>query len=161
MPAYHPIFGHFIALKECIQALPRNTTMHVVMRLMGKQFPNGVFYVNLWPFNATMMVVFNPYIASQVEAAMLDKPAAIGDTLEIIMGGPSLMTVHGSTWKKWRSLFNPGFASGYMTGLAPVVAEEVAVFCKLLREQAAKGDMFELEEYTLRLTFDVIGRVTL
>ncbi|KAI1404871.1 cytochrome P450 [Hypoxylon fuscum] len=126
MPDYHPVFGHFIALKESIQVLPRNTVMHVV-----------------------------------VEAAFLDKPTAMCSTLEVINGGPSLMTMHESTWKQWRGLFNPGFAAGYMTGLAPAIADEVAVFCKLLRDLARKGDMFQLEEYTLRLTFDVISRVTL
>ena len=161
MPKYHAVFGHFIALKECIQALPRDATMHVVMRHMSKQFPGGVFYINLWPFNKTLIVVANPYIASQVEAASLDKPATICATMEIINGGPSLMSMHGSSWKKWRGLFNPGFAAGYITGLAPAIADEVVIFCKLLQEIARKGEVLQLEEYTLRLTFDVIGRVTL
>lgn len=161
MPKYHPIFGHFIALKECIQVLPRNTVMHVVMRQMAKQFPNGIFYLNLWPFSGTIMVVADPFVASQVEAAFLDKPASICGTLEVINGGPSLMTMHGGTWKKWRGFFNPGFAAGYMIGLAPAIADEVAVFCKLMQGLAGKGEMVKLEEYTLRMTFDVISRVTL
>ena len=161
MPKHHPIFGHFIALKECIQALPRNTTMHVVVRRMAQRFPNGVFYLNLWPFNQTLMVVADPFVASQVEAASLDKPAPMCATLDIINGGPSLQTMHGHTWKKWRALLNPGFAAGYMIGLAPAIADEVAVFCKILQERAGQGNMFRLEEYTLRLTFDIIGRVTL
>lgn len=161
MPKYHPVFGHFIALKECIQALPRNTTMHVVVQRMSRQFPNGVFYLNLWPFNQTLMVVGDPSVAAQVEAAFLDKPAAMCSVLEVINGGPSLQTMHGSTWKRWRALFNPGFAAGYMTGLAPAIADEVAVLCDLLQKRANEGKMFQLEEYTLRLTFDVIARVTL
>jgi cytochrome P450 len=161
MPKHHTVFGHFIALKECIQALPRNTTMHVVVQQMARQFSNGAFYLNLWPFNSPLLVVTTPFLASQVEAAFLDKPATICATLEIINGGPSLLTMHGNAWKKWRGLFNPGFATGYMTGLAPAIADEVAVFCELLQERARRGEMFQLEEYTLRLTFDVIGRVTL
>ncbi|KAK7745730.1 hypothetical protein SLS62_009611 [Diatrype stigma] len=161
MPRYHPIFGHFAALKECIQALPRNTTMHVVVLHMAKQFPKGIFYLNLWPFNETFMVVADPFVASQVEAASLDKPGAMCATLEVINGGPSLMTMHGSTWKKWRSLFSPGFAAGYMIGLAPAIADEAAVFCRLVQGLARKGEVVQLEEYTLRLTFDVISRVTL
>ncbi|KAI0811663.1 cytochrome P450 [Xylaria sp. FL0064] len=100
-------------------------------------------------------------LPKRLESAFLDKPAEMCDTLEIINGGPSLMTMHGSTWKQWRGLFNPGFAAGYMTQLAPAVADEVAVFCKILRNLAKKGDVAQLEEYTLRLTFDVIARVTL
>ncbi|KAH4569563.1 hypothetical protein HBI67_207770 [Parastagonospora nodorum] len=161
MPKHHPLFGHLIVLKEAIQSLPRNTVMHVVVRRIAESFPGGIFYLNLWPFNAPIMVVANPYVASQVEAAFLDKPANICDTLEIINGGPSLLTMHGSTWKKWRALFNPGFAAGYITGLSPAIAEEVAVFCKLLQDRAEKGEVFPLEEHTLRLTFDIIARVTL
>ena len=161
MPTYHPVFGHFIALKECIQALPPNSVMHVVMQLMAKQFPDGVFYIDLWPFTSTLMVVGDPFMASQVETAFLDKPAAMCSTLEVINGGPSLMTMHGPTWKKWRGLFNQGFAPGYIIGLAPAMAEEVAVFCGLLGQRARQDQVFQLEEYTLRLTFDIIGRATL
>ncbi|KAI0377024.1 cytochrome P450 [Hypomontagnella monticulosa] len=160
MPKHHPVFGHLIAVKECIRALPRNTTLHPVVHLMVKQFPSRIFYLNMWPFSKPMIVVANPSTAAQVEAAFLDKPAAMCSTLEIINGGPSLMTMHGDTWRQWRSLFNPGFAAGYMIGLAPEIAREVAVFCNLLQGLAAKDEMFQLEEYTLRLTFDVIGRVT-
>lgn len=161
MPKHHPVFGHLIALKESIQELPRDTVMHVVVRRMAESFPIGVFYLNLWPFNAPFVVIANPYVASQVEAAFLDKPTSISATLDIINGGPSLQTMYGSTWKRWRSLLNPGFASGYVTGLAPAIAEEVAVFCTLVTQQAAKDRMFALEEFTLRLTFDVIARVTM
>lgn len=161
MPAYHPVFGHLIAVKEAMRNLPRNVTTHVMVQKIANQFPKGIFYLNLWPFNKTLMVVANPYTAAQVEAAFLNKPRAITDTMEVIMGGPSLMTMHGGTWKKWRALFNPGFAPSYITGLAPAIADEVAVFCQLLRDAAMQGDMFQLEEYTLRLTFDVISQVTL
>ncbi|CAN9315173.1 unnamed protein product [Alternaria alternata] len=160
MPKHHPLFGHLIVLKEAIQSLPQNTVMHVVVRRIAQSFPGGVFYLNLWPFNAPIMVVANPYVASQIEAAFLDKPANISATLEVINGGPSLLTMYGSTWKKWRALFNPGFAAGYITGLSPAIAEEVTVFCQLLQERAQKGEVFPLEEHTLRLTFDIIARIT-
>ena len=71
MPPYHPIFGHFIALKECIQQLPRDTTMHVIVRHMAKEFPNGIFYLNLWPFNNTIMVVADPSAASKIETVKI------------------------------------------------------------------------------------------
>lgn len=161
MPTYHPVFGHFIALKDCIQALPRSSTMHLVVQFMARQFPGGIFYLNLWPFNSTLMVVADPFVASQVENALLDKPEAMCTTLEVINGGPSLMTMHGATWKKWRGVFSQGFAPGYITGLAPAMAEEVTVFCGLLRKLAGQNQVFPLEEYTLRLTFDIIARATL
>ncbi|KAI1815771.1 cytochrome P450 [Poronia punctata] len=161
MPDYHPVAGHLVALREATQSVPRDAVIHVVIQNMAKRFPKGVFYLNLWPFNKTMIVVANPFVASQVEAANLDKPHEMCDTLEVINGGPSLMSMHGATWKKWRGIFNPGFAAGYITGLAPAFAEETAVFCNLLQDRAKKGSMFQLEEHTLRLTFDIIARITL
>lgn len=162
MPTYHFIFGHLPALKKSIEAMPRNCTLHFVVRHLSRQFPNnGVWYLNLWPFHSkTLMVVANPFAASQVEGVR-DKPAAMCKTLEVINGGPSLMTMHGATWKKWRGIFALGFAPSYMIGLAPSIAEEAAVFCDLLEKQAIDGNMFLLEEFTLRLTFDAIARVTL
>jgi cytochrome P450 len=161
MPKHHPLFGHLILLKETIRTLPQNTLMSVVVRRIAESFPGGVFYLNLWPFNDPIMVVANPHVASQVEAAFLDKPANISPGIDGINDGPSLLTMHGSTWKKWRALFNPGFAPGYITGLSPSIAEEVTVLCKLLQDRAKEGEVFALEEYTLRLTFDIIALVTL
>ncbi|OCL07969.1 AflN/verA/monooxygenase [Glonium stellatum] len=161
MPEFKLIAGHFMALKECIQALPRNTTFHTVMLQLSKKFPTGIFYIDLWPFNQTLMIVATPFGASQVEGFDLPKPLNICDPLDTLTGGPSLLTMRGADWKRWRSLFNPGFSAGYMMGLAPAIADEVAVFCELLRKHASQQKPFPLEELTLRLTFDVIGAVTL
>ncbi|KAK8129115.1 hypothetical protein PG984_010223 [Apiospora sp. TS-2023a] len=168
MPPFHPVFGHLLAVKQAMQGLPRDITTHVMVRKMAKSLPDsgGNFYLNLWPFSKTLLVIANPVTAAQVEAASLDKPAFMCGTMEVINGGPSLMTMHGETWKKWRALFNPGFAPAYMTGLAPSILDEASVLCRLLRERATTkgkgvgGEMFQLEEYTLKFTFDVISRIT-
>ncbi|KAK8091447.1 cytochrome P450 [Apiospora hydei] len=160
MPPFHPVFGHFIAVKKAMQGLPLDVTMHVMVQKMARSFPSGIFYLNLWPFSKTLLVNASPVAAAQVEAAFLDKPAPMCKTMEVINGGPSLMTMHGETWKKWRALFNPGFAPAYMAGFAPSIVEEVAVLCQLLRERADQGKVFQLEEYTLKLTFDVISRIS-
>ncbi|KAK7937205.1 uncharacterized protein PG986_014073 [Apiospora aurea] len=160
MPPFHPVFGHFIAVKKAMQGLPRNVTMHVMVQRLARSFPSGIFYLNLWPFSKTLLVNANPVATAQVEAALLDKPAPMCKTMEVINGGPSLMTMHGETWKKWRALFNPGFAPAYMAGFAPSIVEEVEVLCQLLRDRAVQCKVFQLEEYTLKLTFDVISRIT-
>ncbi|KAI1165529.1 hypothetical protein F5B18DRAFT_649487 [Nemania serpens] len=118
--------------------------MHVVIRHMVKRFPKGILYLDLWLFNKTVVVVASPLAAAQVEAVFLDKPRKICDTLEIINGGPSLMTVDANTWKQWRGLFNPVFAARYITGLAPAFAEGVAVFWTLLRDRAKNGGISQI-----------------
>ena len=59
------------------------------------------------------------------------------------------------------TLFNPGFSAGYMMGLAPFIADEVAVFCGLLRERVKRKKMFKLKDLILKLTVDVIDSVIL
>lgn len=48
-----------------------------------------------------------------------------------------------------------------MIRLTGAIADEVEVFCTLLRERVKKSEVFQLEEMTLRLTMDTIGSVVL
>ncbi|KAK4175369.1 cytochrome P450 [Triangularia setosa] len=163
MPEFKLVFGHFPALKETVKNLPKNTTLHTVMMQLSKRFPSGMFYINMWPFSGTWLVVTTPSGASQCQTLSLIKPSLLTRPLEAIGGGPSLITMNGETHKRWRSLFNPGFSPGYLVGLAPMIADEVVVFCGLLRERARtkKGEVLQLEDLTLRLTVDTIGAVAL
>lgn len=128
---------------------------------LSKRFPNGMFYINMWPFSGTWLVVTTPSGAAQVQAANLDKPPVLSGPLEKLNGGPSLLTMHGDMWKRWRTLFNPGFSPAYIMALAPAVTQEVAVFNRLLRQRALEGKVFQLEDMTLKLTVDTIGAATL
>ncbi|KAK4646090.1 hypothetical protein QC761_207260 [Podospora bellae-mahoneyi] len=163
MPEFKLTSGHFLALKETVKTLPKNATLHTVMMQLSKKFPSGMFYINMWPFSGTWLVVTTPSGASQCQTLNLIKPLILTKPLETIGGGPSLITMNGETHKKWRSLFNPGFSPSYLVGLAPMIAEEVAVFCRLLREQAGNknAEVLKLEDLTLRLTVDTIGAVAL
>ncbi|CAG8974221.1 hypothetical protein HYALB_00007384 [Hymenoscyphus albidus] len=54
-------------------------------------------------------------------------------------GGEDLVTMEGSEWKTWRSVFNPGFAGGYLMTLVPGMVRDVEVLCGILVEEAKKG----------------------
>ncbi len=161
MPEFRLLAGHFGALKEVMTSLPGNATIHTVMKQLSSQFPSGMFYINMWPFNGTWLIVTTPSGASQCQALNFRKPGILSQPLEVVSGGPSLISMNGETWKRWRSLINPGFNPNYMEGLVPLIAAEVAVFCDLLRKQARQGKVFQLEEMALRLTVDTIGTVAL
>lgn len=161
MPPFSFTTGHLGTVKAASSALPRRATMHTMMRKISEKFPGGVFYINLWPFSGTWAVITSPRVASQVQALNLCKPDILRGPLDTITGGPSLMTLGGDAWKQWRNLFNPGFSPNYLLQLAPLVVEEVQVFCGLLREKAIKGSLFELEPLTLRLTVDLIASIAL
>jgi sterigmatocystin biosynthesis cytochrome P450 monooxygenase len=163
MPAYHPIAGHLKTLREVMQQFPPNCTAHVPFAHLAADFPAGMYYFDLWPFSSSLIVVSTSEGAQQIQDMEHDlrKPDEIIGPIDSISGGPSLITMHGSLWKKWRGLFNPGFAPGYMLERATDMVEEVEVFCDMLRRRAGACEMFELEDLTLRLTMDIIGRLAL
>lgn len=167
MPDFHPVFGHLRVLKVATSSLPSDTIMHNVMWKIAQQnFPGGIFYLHLWPFSRTLLVVADAYAASQVEDLDLGKGDNIVKPIETITGGPSLLTMEGAEWKRWRRLFSTGFSAGYLIGLAPAIADEVAVFRDFLIKKCrnapdGRSEVFPMEEMTVRMTFDVIGRVVL
>lgn len=161
MPPFHPIFGHLLTLKSIVDTLPENVYPHVIFRELSKSFPNGIFYIDLWPYSKPLMIVSSLSGAAQVEALDLHKPPEVFDTVDKLTGGPSLLTMHGSMWKKWRRSFSYGFSEKHVQSFAPEIAKQVAVFCELLRKHAVLGEVFQLEELTLRLTLDVIAITTL
>ncbi|KAK7740893.1 hypothetical protein SLS53_004956 [Cytospora paraplurivora] len=141
--------------------------MHKVMwNLAQQKFSGRIFYLHLWPFSRTLLVVADAYAASQVEDLGLGKGDNIVKPISTITGGPSLLTMEGSEWKRWRRLFSTGFCAGYLIGLAPAIADEMAVFRDLLIKKCrnapdGRSEVFPKEEMTVRVTFDFIGRVVL
>lgn len=162
MPPFSLITGHLSTLKKISATLPVDATIHTKIARLATWFPNGIFYVNMWPFlGRTLMVVSTPFGAFQVQEADLEKPPDLRKPLNVLTGGPSLITMHGTAWKTWRNLFNPGFSTGYMIGVVPAIVAEVEVFCNSLRRKATEGQLFQMEDLSLKLTVDVIGAVTL
>ncbi|KAK7720998.1 hypothetical protein SLS64_001291 [Diaporthe eres] len=141
--------------------------MHnVVWKIAQEFFPGGVYYLHLWPFSQTLLIVADAHMATQVEGLGLGKGDNLVKPIETITGGPSLLTMEGATWKRWRRLFSTGFSAGYLVSLAPTIADEVATFRDLLIKKChgapgGRSEAFQLEEMTVRMTFDVIGRVVL
>jgi cytochrome P450 len=108
-----------------------------------------------------LLIVTSPEAASQVENYNLGKGDELIGPFEKITGGKTLLTMESAVWKSNRAVFNPGFSPGYLIGLAPTIATEVAVFCDHLRQHATKNDLFQLEDLTMGLAFDVISAAVL
>ena len=78
-----------------------------------------------------------------------------------ITGGNDLVSQEGQTWKRWRNVFNAGFALSHLITLVPGMVEEVEIFCEKLGEHADKGEIFQVEEETTGVTSDIIGKVAM
>lgn len=72
-----------------------------------------------------------------------------------------LLTSDGQYWKRWRAVFNPGFASKNLLSLVPTFLEDIRAFTDGLRKQAETGETGIFLETGMNLTYDVIGRVVL
>lgn len=58
-------------------------------------------------------------------------------------------------------MFNPGFSAKYLLSQMDHIVEETTEFVSILREHAAKKDIFSLDELLCDFTMDIIGAVTL
>ncbi|MCJ1427413.1 hypothetical protein MMC29_005316 [Sticta canariensis] len=67
--------------------------------------------------------------------------------------------MEGPVWKRWGAILNPGFSINNIMSLVPSIIEEMTIFKNIIQAHAGNGDMFHMEELSLNLTIDIIGRV--
>lgn len=95
------------------------------------------------------------------QANQIPKDKGLRHFLQPLTGKEDLVTLEGASWKRWRTIFNPGFSANHISTLIPGMVEEVGIFKTILAKHAKKGNMFYLEEASLNLTIDIIGRVVM
>lgn len=147
-----------------------------------------VFYMDMWPISWSFIVVVNPKVVDQALGVKshrgLLKPETIKQFMQPIVsllapgltftlynmqtnanvqGGreTNLVSADGAEWKKWRSVFNPGFSASHLMTLVPGIVEDVAVFKDLMLQKGKSREIFRLEKPCTRLTLDIIGKVVL
>lgn len=84
-----------------------------------------------------------------------------GESMFPIMGGPSVLSMNGSEWRTWRTLLSPGFSATSLTEYVPFAVDSIETLVAKLKERAMDGQVFSLDDYMTRLTFDVIMKVAL
>jgi len=120
------------------------------------------FYADVWPVRDPLLYVFDPNVAQQLTVEhSTPKHPFLDEFITPITGKNSLVSSEGAEWKKWRSLLNPGFASGHLMSLVSGMVDDCVVFSGKLQAHAEKGDVFRLEEAATRLTVDIIGKVVM
>lgn len=124
-----------------------------------------VIYVDLWPVADSLVSVIDPAAAAQFTVAKsLPKHPVATEFMYPLTGNVDLVSSEGELWKKWRSRFSPGFSPRNLIALLPELIEEAQVFVDGLKSLAGKngewGPVFQLEEKTTNLTFDIIVRAS-
>jgi sterigmatocystin biosynthesis cytochrome P450 monooxygenase len=163
-PGHSKLWGHLkftAAFMNKLAAPSANVDLGIAVNVM-RDFPNGVFYADFWPFSIPILCITTPNAAIQLQQySTWPRPMDVIKPFDQICAGPSLLTMPEEEWRKWRTMFSPSFAPGYILQLAPMMAREVEVFCELLRERATTGEVAMVDPMLARLALDVVGATTL
>ncbi|KAH7007795.1 cytochrome P450 [Macrophomina phaseolina] len=157
------IFGGLLTLKKYMDMFPVDADTKYALTEMAWKSDRGGVYVDLWPFTLPILLISSPFLAAQVNVQNTNARRFPGanEGIERITGGPTMLTLPDIHWKQWRTVFNPGFSPSNILGQTSKIVRCVEIFAAKLRDRADKSLLFQLEEYTLRLTLDVIGAVAL
>ena len=98
-------------------------------------------------------------IARQISESTLLKHPNLAEVIKPIAGSKNILTAEGAMWKKWRSVFNPGFSVQQIVSQVPAIVQCTEAFVKILDQHASANRLFRLEEETTKVTIDVIGLV--
>lgn len=121
-----------------------------------------MIYLDAWPFTDPLCFITHPDVANQAtQSPSLPKHREVKRFMNPIIGEKNMVVLEGNEWKKWRSVFNPGFAASHLMSLVPEMVEHCLVFRDVLARHGDEDDMFSLEAEATKLTFDVIGKVAL
>ncbi|KAF2009336.1 cytochrome P450 [Aaosphaeria arxii CBS 175.79] len=160
-PPHHPIFGHLQAMGEISQALPKRVHPHVFAYHLQKKYNLGqVFYLDLTPVSDAMIINLSPEAGQDIaQNSGLHKHPKVGKFLDPLLGEGNMVTSDGAQWKKWRSVFNPGFALQHLMTQVPLIVDCTNIYVQNLEKQVVKGEVFRLEDEATKVTIDIIGKV--
>ena len=164
MPPWSPILGHLAVAKRVVSALPSDAHGYYLADQVRRMYPDlgPDYYLDLYPFAPSMLVVKSPEILRQVtQENPLPKHPGMTTFLKPLTDGLDLVTMEGQTWKSWRSVFNPGFSASHLMTLVPSIVDSTWTFCAILGDHSTKGDVIKLKDLTDNLTMEVIGKIVL
>lgn len=107
MPNHSLLFGHLLAIKPFVDKLPSDAHGFLTFGQMAREYPGGVFYVDVWPFAGPMLIctsVTAAIQASQKTVLATRKPTALDGWFYSIAGGPNLFTMPEDEWRPWRNI---------------------------------------------------------
>ncbi|KAI1652537.1 cytochrome P450 4V3 [Daldinia decipiens] len=168
------LFGHLPVFAAFRASHPPDVNIYEfhpwLVANVDKYFPGHkrlppVVYLDLWPVSRSLVLIFDAVAAAQcTQVKSLPKDSVMHEYMQPLTGAMDIVSTEGELWKKWRSMFNPGFSQRNLTALLPELIEEAQIFANGLKDQAGQGEewgpVFQLEKKTINLTFDIIVRAS-
>ncbi|KAL2799259.1 cytochrome P450 [Aspergillus keveii] len=123
----------------------------------------GIFYLDLWPFGPSQMVLVNPDAAELVTATesypLHDK---VRDYLTPLLGDEAIGASDGEKWKVLHLMLAPAFRPAKTKSMAGVIASLVRDLLRpALETHAESGEVFSMEKCAAQLVFGISSRVIL
>ncbi|KAI1447778.1 cytochrome P450 [Annulohypoxylon stygium] len=112
-----------------------------------------IMLVDNWPIVPPMVVVASHDVAEQISKS--------SDKFQYSAPKSSSVDRINEKWKSVRKRFNPGFAPQHLMTLLPVIIEKAMPYLQILDEFARVGNVFQFDQPTTNLTFDIIGAVAM
>lgn len=163
-------------MKSLKEGLPKDAHDTYVHRKLTMNWPTyfphqkecpPIIYLDLWPLTSQPFIyATSPEACYQLtQQTAQPRHSMFSWALFPVTGGKDLISMDIPTHRIWRSRLNPGFSSKNLLSQTPTLIEEVNIFVQQLKKQAGKdatfGDLFNLFDRTVALTFDIITRVSL
>lgn len=145
---------------------PRDTAGQIIPILLTNEYPEllaqGLICMDVWPITNPMLAVFQPDMVAQFcQSPSMPKSDLLDSIFKNFTGCQDLLCSEGDHWKRWRSVFNPGFSSKNILSFIPALIEEIEVFKETLVKNTQSDIVFPLITPATKATFDIIGRVVL
>lgn len=120
----------------------------------------GIFYVDMWPFVESQVIITDPDAAQLVLTTNpYPKHPTIEQFLRPFTGKDSIAASNGERWKYNHRMVGSGFTPTYVKPMAGMIAEQVLIFHERLRGFSESGEQFNMEEEAAKTIFDVVGKI--
>lgn len=163
-PPHNYFLGSLPAIGKVVMTQPRGAAPQTFMHCVKEYYNlSDYFYFDPWPLGPPLMAIFDVDMVNQVttRSPQIPKHPLVANFLKNFGGPGNLVSSEGAEWKKWRSAFNPGFASGYLMTTVPMIIEECQRFCMEMERYARNNQIFRMEQATTKLTVQIIGKIVL
>src|SRR5687767_13561936 len=122
MPPHNFLFGHLQFVASIVGEMPPGAHGVYIADKIRQRYPemDTAFYLDIWPVGQPYLMLIKPDLMYQLtQANQLPKDPGLQKFLKPLAGKQNLVTMEGPAWKRWRSIFNPGFSASHISSLVP------------------------------------------
>lgn len=143
---------------------PPNTAISTYYTEIARKHDlRGIFYLDLWPFGPSQMVLVHPNAAEQV-TTVENYPLhdEVSRYLTPLLGEDAIGASDGEKWKMLHRILVPAFRPSNIKAMSFVIAEQVLkVLHPALMGYAGNGEVFSMEKCAAQLVFSISSVVVL